>query len=181
MVAHAPGVHFNYGRYGQFRFDFDDLVIDGKVRCRFCKGPITEKRRKFYCGKKCSKDFSIHVIPTGWSTIRDRAIARDGARCTLCKDGPMSEADLADKAEADRLWELYRVERTEENRKRCKAIWDRRAQRDLEVDHIKPVARYPMQEFDLDNVRTLCRACHLRHGARPPPRLTSQNRRLEAA
>ncbi len=41
----------------------------------------------------------------------------------------------------------------------------------LEVDHLKPVATHPDLEFELSNVRTLCRPCHARHGARPNTRL----------
>lgn len=37
----------------------------------------------------------------------------------------------------------------------------------LEVDHIKPVALFPELEFDETNLRTLCRPCHAKHGARP--------------
>lgn len=37
----------------------------------------------------------------------------------------------------------------------------------LEVDHIRPVALFPELEFDDGNLRTLCRACHRRHGAKP--------------
>jgi 5-methylcytosine-specific restriction endonuclease McrA len=36
----------------------------------------------------------------------------------------------------------------------------------LEVDHIKPVSRFPDLEMDLDNLRTLCQRCHVRLGSK---------------
>lgn len=45
----------------------------------------------------------------------------------------------------------------------------------LEVDHIKPVALFPELEFERTNLRTLCHACHVKHGAKP------QNPRWRAA
>jgi hypothetical protein len=31
----------------------------------------------------------------------------------------------------------------------------------LEIDHIKPVSLFPKQKFCMENVRTLCRKCHI--------------------
>lgn len=36
----------------------------------------------------------------------------------------------------------------------------------IEIDHIKPVSRYPELEFALDNVQFLCRSCNASKGNR---------------
>ncbi len=46
----------------------------------------------------------------------------------------------------------------------------------LEVDHIVAVADDPGMEFEPDNLRTLCRACHAKHGARPGTRKKATGR-----
>lgn len=91
----------------------------------------------YYCSKECRRRFQA-TIPD-WSRIRAAVIARDGRRCVLCK------------ASGDVWGEdgLFHDERR------------------LEVGHIKPVRTHPELEFDMSNLRTLCRTCHAKHGARP--------------
>ncbi len=189
------GIHFKYGRFGQFEFHWDDKKDqDGKFLCRGCGGPINAPRRKYYCGAECDRDWHRRFIsPTRWNHWRRKALQRDGDRCVLCHDGPMSPADLRDAKAVERADEDIRLKRTTEWRGDEKeptvlSMWrhrdflvERQRGRQLEVDHIKPVARYPQLEFTLENLRVLCHKCHAQHGARPQPYRRSQNHRLELA
>lgn len=177
------GLAWTYGRYAQFTFRYaDQRLPGGRFACRNCGKPASGRRR-FYCGKSCDRDFyAAHIAPTQWKHWRRKAIQRDGGRCVLCGDGPMSPQDQRDEGKAEGAWQrMTHAEGSERDAlaKHRASILERRADRNLEVDHIKPVARHPELEFTLSNLRTLCRRCHARTGARPPPRLTSKNRQLE--
>lgn len=172
------GVHFQYGRRSQFTFEFHDRTVehDGRqvTACRGCQKPVIQPRRRFYCSKACSTAFwNEHIKPTYWDFWRDLAIARDRSRCVLCGEGPMSDADRVDLIlevrYRDQMHEATDPLLKERNRNQWLELRGRRADRVLEVDHIKPVATHPELEFTLENLRTVCRKCHREHGARPKP------------
>jgi len=66
------------------------------------------------------------------------------------------------------------IRRTDELRKWRLSVFERdqfacvicKSTKPLEADHIKPFSLFPELRTDISNGRTLCRPCHLKHGAR---------------
>lgn len=127
-------------RDGSIRWQQVDVHLPehGRYQCRNCPA-VSVAPWKFYCSAACRKAY-LDKVPEFWEETRRRIIKRDGRRCTRCGStpGPAFEGGIR-----------------------------RQLARRLEVDHIKPVALFPDLEFDDSNLRTLCHACHVEHGAKP--------------
>jgi 5-methylcytosine-specific restriction endonuclease McrA len=102
--------------------------------CIIC-GKLLEKGRRKYCSDKCFKGwFSQFEPPFRWSELRRKARRRDKWTCRHCG---------RTKKELNLLFF-----RTPLNRKAK-----------LVVDHIVPIA-LGGNEFDIDNLQTLCIDCN---------------------
>lgn len=163
------GLAWRYGRHRQFLARWvDERLESGRFKCRSCGKPAANRLR-FYCRKACRKAWGkLFLHPTSWSHWRHQAIQRDGAKRVLCG---VSAAAVTAKWMARfpgaTMWDWPPEARQE--------LMDA----ELEVDHIKPVARNPELEFTLGNLRTLCRPCHVAHGAKPNSRRDpSRNQKL---
>jgi 5-methylcytosine-specific restriction endonuclease McrA len=63
-----------------------------------------------------------------------------------------------DRIKNDRRWKTARAECLERDGYACIVCG---ATEELEADHILPLAEYPELAFDVENLRTLCRPCHI--------------------
>lgn len=116
----------------------------GRVICRWCRGPVTPPRRTF-CGDACVHEWKIRSSP--WY-VRKQVKKRDKGTCRLCgfnvvkahREWTRSKPPASDRA-ARKAWRATRPR------------W--------EADHIIPVADGG-GECGLENYRLLCKPCHLR-------------------
>ena len=153
--------------------------------CRICGRPVEDGRRK-YCSSYCSNLASAVMSLLNWSSVRRRIIERDGRTCQHCgydgrdrrarhhirerideqlpeKPTTPSALELG-RGEADDFdWEQHREEMDAWEAERD-ALRERYGDpyeigRQLEVDHIQPIAGggHP---FDPGNLQTLCADCH---------------------
>lgn len=117
----------------------------GRRLCRWCQLEVPRGRRTF-CSSFCVHEWRLRTDP---GYLRDQVFARDKGKCALC---------LIDTVEAQR-----RLKRARGNsRKAMLQYWGLRAltRRSLwDADHVLPVCEGG-GECDLDNIRTLCMACH---------------------
>ncbi len=105
--------------------------------CRGCRGLILEKNRRTWCSQKCVETFDP-------SRVKFAAWSRDGGKCQMCG------YQIDNRATGWNHGESYAA-----NIERQKEAKARRA----EYDHIKPHSEGGL--FILENIRLLCRACHL--------------------
>lgn len=158
--------------------------VDKGSECRICGRPVTDNRSKT-CSDYCGNIQSAVMSLLNWSSLRRLVLDRDDQTCQQCgydqrrerrardhiraridaKCGPRPESPSLETVQngADIDWDrhLTATDAWREWRERMKARYgdpyDR--QRDLEVDHIQPVADggHP---FDPGNLQTLCDQCH---------------------
>lgn len=132
----ASVVEFSFGRYDQFHFRHEGQLVEHPD-----KDEMVHACR--VCGDPCTGQKQCYCSTT--------------CRIHWYKDvtGPTS-------------WEHWRNKALERDSYTCQecGFQDDSAARNLEVDHIVPVAEDPSREFDLDNLRTLCEGCHQRKEAR---------------
>jgi hypothetical protein len=117
----------------------------GRTLCRWC-GLEVQKRRRTFCSEWCVHEWRLRTDP---GYLREQVLARDRGRCALCH---------IDTVEA-----FHRLKRARgSNRKTMLAYWGLQSvnRRSLwDADHILPVCEGG-GECDLENIRTLCLACH---------------------
>jgi 5-methylcytosine-specific restriction enzyme A len=117
----------------------------GRSLCRWCNLEVPAGRSTF-CSDWCVHEWKLRSDP---GYLRERVFERDRGICALCRvDARTAYFDLkrARGTHRERLlarWGLKRMNR--------KSLWD--------ADHVIPVAEGG-GECDLDNLRTLCLACH---------------------
>lgn len=125
-------------------------------RCPSCgKSKKLWKRRTDWrcCSVKCTNKFNQLYITYDWREIRMKALERDNFSCVKCGD---NRKDV----EVNVLREKYDIEGY-----RKTGNWNKSYEKFIEIrtnfigDHIKPIA-LGGEEFDLDNVQTLCLACN---------------------
>lgn len=150
-----PAIRFKRGRNGDkvYEWNGDQRHATGRWKCRAedCGEPAKPPYR-YYCGKTHEEAFNawLHAqAPPDWGTLRDRVLARDKYACVLCGAKPVLKR-----------YKHGGVTLVASPFDGGNGVY-------LEVDHIKPVALYPDLEFQESNLRTLCRPCHAKHGARP--------------
>jgi 5-methylcytosine-specific restriction protein A len=120
---------------------------NGLPLCRWCNLEILAKRRRTFCSDYCVDQWRLRTDP---GYVRDRVFARDGGVCAVCGgDTVRIFAALRRSRGAAREAGLrfYGMKNITSRR----SLWD--------ADHIRPVAEGGGQ-CDLDNLRTLCIACH---------------------
>lgn len=123
--------------------------VAGKLAaCRRCGQPVPTGRRTF-CSPDCVHQWRLRTDP---GYLRDQVFARDQGICAGCgADTVRQERDLKILRRKNRAaWEeKCRQLAVPLNRRRN--LWD--------ADHIIPVAEGG-GECGLDNLRTVCLACH---------------------
>jgi 5-methylcytosine-specific restriction endonuclease McrA len=123
--------------------------VEGKLpACRRCGQPIPKGRRTF-CSPVCVHEWRLRTDP---GYLRDQVFARDKGVCAGCGvDTVRQELDLKILRRKNRAaWEeKCRLLAIPLNRR--SNLWD--------ADHIVPVAEGG-GECGLDNLRTVCLACH---------------------
>lgn len=123
--------------------------VEGKLSaCRHCGQPVPKGRRTF-CSATCVHEWRLRTDP---AYLREQVFARDKGICAGCGvDTVRQELDLKILRRKNRaVWEeKCRQLAIPLNRRRN--LWD--------ADHIVPVAEGG-GECGLDNLRTVCLACH---------------------
>lgn len=120
---------------------------NGRPLCRWCNLEVPPRRFTF-CSAWCVHEWKLRTDP---GYLREQVFGRDRGVCALCRVNTRAAYfDLRRARGTQRLkllarWGLKRLNR--------KTLWD--------ADHILPVAEGG-GECDLDNIRTLCLACHRR-------------------
>ncbi len=134
---------------------------NGLPLCRWCELEILAKRRRTFCSDYCVHQWRLRTDP---GYLRDQVFARDCGMCGGCgADTIAIYAALKrarGKARAAGL-AFYGMKTVTSRR----SLWD--------ADHIRPVAEGGGQ-CDLDNLRTLCIACHRQETAELRQRLRRQ-------
>jgi 5-methylcytosine-specific restriction endonuclease McrA len=125
-----------------------------KNQCPCCGLPKSDwKRRKDWscCSVKCSQQFWKSTDGfISWPDLRIKAFERDHYTCCQCKKQP--------KPYRVKYWggeERIIFERKDYSDDQ----WNRLIAEHLIGDHIKPIA-LGGDEFDLENIQTLCRECN---------------------
>jgi hypothetical protein len=117
----------------------------GHALCRWC-GLEVQGRRRTFCSQWCVHEWRLRTDP---GYLREQVFARDRGCCELCH---------IDSVEA-----FHRLKRARGcNRKTMLMYWGLKSvnRRSLwDADHILPVCEGG-GECDLENIRTLCLACH---------------------
>jgi 5-methylcytosine-specific restriction protein A len=120
---------------------------NGRALCRWCNLEVPPRRSTF-CSDWCVHEWKLRSDP---GYLRDQVFQRDQGICAICKVDTRAayfELKRSRGTHRERLlarWGLKRINR--------KSLWD--------ADHIVPVAEGG-GECDVDNLRTLCLACHRR-------------------
>jgi 5-methylcytosine-specific restriction endonuclease McrA len=118
---------------------------NGRSLCRWCNLEVPPRRSTF-CSDWCVHEWKIRTDP---GYLRDQVFRRDQGICAICGvDARAAYFELRRSRGSHRQrllarWGLKRMNR--------KSLWD--------ADHIVPVAEGG-GECDVDNLRTLCLACH---------------------
>jgi 5-methylcytosine-specific restriction protein A len=118
---------------------------DGRALCRWCSLEVPRGRLTF-CSDRCVHEWRLRTDP---GYLRQQVFARDRGHCALCHiDSVEAFRRLKRSRGSSRkvmldYWGLKTVTR--------KSLWD--------ADHILPVCEGG-GECDLQNIRTLCLACH---------------------
>lgn len=122
----------------------------GRALCRWCNLEVPPRRFTF-CSDYCVNEWRLRTDP---GYLREQVFARDRGVCALCgTDTHAAWIELKRSRGSQRLkllerWGLKKLAR--------RTLWD--------ADHIVPVVEGG-GECDLENIRTLCLACHRRQTA----------------
>lgn len=120
---------------------------NGLPLCRWCCLEILARRRRTFCSEYCVDQWRLRTDP---GYVRDRVFARDKGICAKCAAdtvrifAALKRARGTARAEGLRFYGMKTITSR-------RSLWD--------ADHIVPVAEGGGQ-CDLDNLRTLCVACH---------------------
>jgi 5-methylcytosine-specific restriction endonuclease McrA len=115
--------------------------------CSVCKEEITDSRKQRYCSDHC-KDVAYATMRFfRWQSVRKRVLEEREKVCQRCGYDP-EEAEKQVEQLEDKLKDKYEV---------VDRVYSKKRQ--LEVDHIKPVAKEG-KVFDPDNLQILCDKCN---------------------
>jgi len=131
---------------------------NGLTLCRWCDLEILAKRRRTFCSEYCVHQWRLR---TDAGYLRDQVFLRDRGICAECGIDAVSAFAALKRARGTRReagLRFYGMKTIASRR----SLWD--------ADHIRPVAEGGGQ-CDLDNLRTLCVACHREATARLRARL----------
>ncbi len=138
-------------------------------KCPNCGKPKNKwTRRKDWkcCSKKCSDEFYKNYKCISWQQFRLKALIRDKDSCVKCGDNRKKILIKGYKPQEcpdwrDKLLALVEPDKIINN---------------LIVDHIKPIA-LGGEEFDLDNLQTLCLKCNKIKTAKDMKDIAKQRRK----
>jgi hypothetical protein len=120
---------------------------NGRALCRWCKVEVRGRRRTF-CSDPCVHEWRLR---SSTSYLRDCVFERDHGVCAICRiDTVKLRRRVMRLPFGTRMAELKRLQASGSIMKRRKSWW--------EADHIKPVVEGG--DSNLENIRTLCIACH---------------------
>ena len=117
----------------------------GRALCRWCSLEVPPRRLTF-CSDWCVHEWRLRTDP---GYLRQRVLARDRGRCSLCHIDTLEAFRRLKRSRGSSrklmldYWGLKSMTR--------KSLWD--------ADHVLPVCEGG-GECDLENIRTLCLACH---------------------
>jgi len=120
---------------------------NGLALCRWCDLEILARRRRTFCSDYCVDQWRLRTDP---GYVRERVFARDRGVCAGCGAdtvaifAALKRARGKERASGLRFYGMKTIASR-------RSLWD--------ADHIVPVAEGGGQ-CDLDNLRTLCVACH---------------------
>jgi 5-methylcytosine-specific restriction enzyme A len=134
----------------------------GRPLCRQC-GSETAPPRRSFCSDLCVHEWRLR---TDASYLREQVFKRDHGRCALC--------GLDTESLRRRLFVLARRDRSAWRRLMADLRISRKRASLWDADHIVPVCEGG-GECGLDNIRTLCLACHRRETDRLRLRLAERN------
>jgi 5-methylcytosine-specific restriction endonuclease McrA len=115
--------------------------------CRWCEMEILARRRRTFCSDYCVHQWRLRTDP---GYLREQVFARDRGVCQACHADTMAIFAALKRARGSARaagLAFYGMKSLSSRR----SLWD--------ADHIRPVAEGGGQ-CDLDNLRTLCVACH---------------------
>ncbi|MDQ6930595.1 MAG: HNH endonuclease [Candidatus Eremiobacteraeota bacterium] len=131
------------------------LVQPSDGGCAWCGNALTGRRRK-WCSEKCANTFWKNHW---WTLARRAAKVRDKYRCRLCGDAPPKRPNR-------------RLLPSENSFRSAMRLWRAgRKKTRLEVNHREPCLGQHGNiscAHHLDNLETLCAACHRAHTAAIP-------------
>ena len=126
---------------------------DGYICCRWCNTPVTPPRRTI-CSKECAHELKIR---TSGNYLRKCVYKRDKGICSICK---IDTKIISQKALSIINIEDRNIYLKENNISVKRKIWKRKNGGGLwDADHIIPV-KDGGGLCGIDNIRTLCIACH---------------------
>jgi 5-methylcytosine-specific restriction endonuclease McrA len=117
-------------------------------QCPVCALPKCEwTRRKDWrcCSEKCTIEFGKYLIIYGWPDLRHKAFQRDNFTCIQCGYSP--KIKRFDHEEYARSNHMKYVETTDPDESQ------------LVGDHKLPIA-LGGEEWDINNIQTLCKECN---------------------
>jgi 5-methylcytosine-specific restriction enzyme A len=120
---------------------------NGLALCRWCDLEILARRRRTFCSDYCVDQWRLRTDP---GYVRERVFARDRGLCAGCGADTVAIFAALKRArgkEREAGLRFYGMKGIGSRR----SLWD--------ADHVVPVAEGGGQ-CDLDNLRTLCVACH---------------------
>lgn len=144
-------------------------------QCPSCGLPKEKwKRRKDWrcCSIECTADFQKYAIYYGWQDFRERALKRDNYTCVKCGD---DRKEVVVEVKSKSITNLEDC--TKPNWKpEYKNFIRKDVRTNLIGDHIIPIA-LGGEEFDLNNVQTLCLTCNKIKTSKDLKNIAKQRRR----
>jgi len=152
LKAHPMIVEFlRKNRYRRTPMGMMPNLGDGV--CRWCGGEVKRPRRS-WCSDECVNEFRVIFWP-GYAT--EKVHERDNGICSVC--GIDTEELWELRIRCFRLESIGNYQETVKQRRENWGPWRRNATRLWEMDHVVPVIEGG-GSCGLENLRTLCCACH---------------------
>ena len=150
------------------------IIINPEAKKRIDNNqcPSCGKHKQFWkrrtdwrcCSTSCTDKYVKEMVCFGWPDLREKAFKRDNYTCVLCKSTPLLPMEGYDSGwyKSEEEWKEYQLEH------HAVRHFERKGGRlyvllvdksSLIGDHITPIA-VGGDEWDLDNIQTLCLDCN---------------------